>query len=139
MTSFYTCKKKKNFWSRKCLMIFDYFLLNSHTSFNHSKLPITWIIHKLVIVLEFKLFNLIFFCFSKTFVTFSFILSYFCLSLIMTLSSPWLISMAISAWDTKVSMLSSLLLASIRILSCFFFLLLVILSSLFLLLKKTLK
>ena len=33
--------------------------------------------------------------------------------------------MSFSAWDTKVSMLFSLLLASIRILSCFFFLILV--------------
>ena len=37
--------------------------------------------------------------------------------------------MSISAWDTKVSMLLSLLLANIRILSCFFFLLLVMLSN----------
>ena len=37
--------------------------------------------------------------------------------------------MSINALDTKVSMLSSLLLANIRILSCFFFLLLVMLSN----------
>ena len=37
--------------------------------------------------------------------------------------------MSISAWDTKVSMISSLLLANIRILSCFFFLFLVIFSN----------
>ena len=37
--------------------------------------------------------------------------------------------MSISAWDTKVSMLLSLLLTNIRILSCFFFLLLVMLSN----------
>ena len=37
--------------------------------------------------------------------------------------------MSINAWDTKVLMLSSLLLANIRILSCFFFLFLVILSN----------
>ena len=37
--------------------------------------------------------------------------------------------MSISAWGTKVSMLSSLLLANIRILSCFFFLFLVMLSN----------
>ena len=36
--------------------------------------------------------------------------------------------MSINSWDTKVSMLSSLLLANIRILSCFF-LFLVILSN----------
>ena len=36
--------------------------------------------------------------------------------------------MSMSAWDIKVSMLSSLLLANIRILSWFFFLFLVILS-----------
>ena len=36
--------------------------------------------------------------------------------------------MSINSWDTKVSMLSSLLLANIRILSCFF-LLLVMLSN----------
>ena len=37
--------------------------------------------------------------------------------------------MSISAWDTKVSMLLSLLLANLRILSCFFFLFLVMLSN----------
>ena len=37
--------------------------------------------------------------------------------------------MSINAWDAKVSMLSSLLLANIRILSCFFFLFLVIFSN----------
>ena len=37
--------------------------------------------------------------------------------------------MSINASDTKVSMLLSLLLANIRILSCFFFLFLVILSN----------
>ena len=37
--------------------------------------------------------------------------------------------MSISAWDIKVSMLSSLLLANIRVLSCFFFLFLVMLSN----------
>ena len=37
--------------------------------------------------------------------------------------------MSVNAWDTKVSMLSSLLLANIRILSCFFFLFLVIFSN----------
>ena len=39
--------------------------------------------------------------------------------------------MSISACDTKVSMLFSLLLANIRILQCFFFLLLVMLSNFF--------
>ena len=39
--------------------------------------------------------------------------------------------MSINAWDTKVSMLSSLLLANIRILSYFFFLFLVMLSNFF--------
>ena len=38
-------------------------------------------------------------------------------------------SMSINAWDTKVLMLLSLLLANIRILSCFFFLFLVMLSN----------
>ena len=37
--------------------------------------------------------------------------------------------MSISAWDTKVSMLFSLLLANIRTFSCFFFLFLVIVSN----------
>ena len=37
--------------------------------------------------------------------------------------------MSVSACDTKVSMLLSLLLASIRILSCFFFLFLVIIGN----------
>ena len=40
--------------------------------------------------------------------TFSFILSNFCFPLIIALHSSWLISMSINAWDTKVSMLSSL-------------------------------
>ena len=46
-------------------------------------------------------------------------------------NSSWLISMSINAWDTKVSMLSSLLLANIRILSCFVFFFLVMLSDFF--------
>ena len=37
--------------------------------------------------------------------------------------------MSVNAWDIKVSMLSSLLLAYIRILSCFFFLHLVMLNN----------
>ena len=37
--------------------------------------------------------------------------------------------MLISAWDTKVSMLLSLLLANIRILSCFFFFFLAIFNN----------
>ena len=37
--------------------------------------------------------------------------------------------MSINTFDTKISMLSSLLLPNIRILSCFFFLFLVILSN----------
>ena len=39
--------------------------------------------------------------------------------------------MSISAWDAKVSMLLSLLLANIRILSCFLFLFYVVLSNFF--------
>ena len=39
--------------------------------------------------------------------------------------------MSISAWDTKVSMLFSSLLANIRILSCFFFLLLILVNNFF--------
>ena len=39
--------------------------------------------------------------------------------------------MSISVWDTKVSMQFSLLLAKIRILSCFFFLFLVMLGNFF--------
>ena len=37
--------------------------------------------------------------------------------------------MSVNAWDIRVSMLLSLVLASIRILSCFFFLFLVIVSN----------
>ena len=37
--------------------------------------------------------------------------------------------MSVNAWDTKVSMLLSLLLANIRILTCFFFLFLVIFNN----------
>ena len=57
-----------------------------------------------------------------------FLSSHVFFSLIITLNSSWLISMSLNAWDTKVSMLSSLLLDNIRILSCFFFLFLVMLS-----------
>ena len=79
-------------------------------------------------------FNPIFLCLSVelrwlTFLTFSFILSYFSFSLIIALNSSWLISMSINAWDTNVSMISSLLLANIRISSCFFFFFLVMLSN----------
>ena len=37
--------------------------------------------------------------------------------------------MSVNAWVTKISMLSSLLIANIRILSCFFILFLIILSN----------
>ena len=47
----------------------------------------------------------------------------------MTLNSSWLISMSVSAWGTKVSMLSILLSANVRILSCFFFLCLLMLNN----------
>ena len=39
--------------------------------------------------------------------------------------------MLVNAWDSKVSLLSSLLLANIRILLCFFFLFLVMLNNFF--------
>ena len=47
----------------------------------------------------------------------------------MVANLSWLISMSISVWDTRVLMLSSLLLASIRILLWFFFLFLAMLSN----------
>ena len=50
-------------------------------------------------------------------------------SLIITINSSWLLSISINAWDTNVPMLSSLLLANIRIWSCFFFFFLVMLSN----------
>ena len=93
--------------------------------FNQSR------VHKLVIFLAFTLFSFIFSSFSLAFLTFSLILSYFCFSLMIAFNSSWLTSMSINAWDIKVSMLSSLCLANIRILSYFFFLFLVILSSYF--------
>ena len=55
--------------------------------------------------------------------------SHIFLSLVIALNSSWLISMSISAWYIKVSMLSSLLLANIRILSCFLVLFLVMISN----------
>ena len=55
--------------------------------------------------------------------------SLFFFSLIVALNSSWLISMSINAWDSKVSLLSSLLLANIKVLSWFFFLFLVMLSN----------
>ena len=83
---------------------------------------------------EFTLFSLIFPCFSMTFFTFSFILSYFYFSLIITLNSSRLVSLSVNAWDFKVSMLSSFLLANIRILLFFFFLFLVMLNNFFVIL-----
>ena len=65
-----------------------------------------------------------------------FIFSYLSFSFEIVMSSLWLISLSISAWDTKVLMLLSLLLSNIRILSCFCFLLFLIIYLLFLLLKK---
>ena len=47
----------------------------------------------------------------------------------IVINSSWLISMSINSWDIKALMLLSLLLANIRILSCFFFLFLVIVSN----------
>ena len=103
-------------------------MVQMFNTFNQSQ------VYKLVSFFEFTLFHLIFSCFlaelhSLTFLTFSFILSYFCFSLIIALNSSWLIPMSINACDTKVSMLSSLFLANIRIFSCFFFLFLVMLSN----------
>ena len=80
-------------------------------------------------VLELTLFNLVFSCFSFTFLTFSFISSYLSFSLKITINSSWLIYVSISAWEIKVSLLLSLLLANTRILSCFFFLFLVMLNN----------
>ena len=85
-------------------------------------------------VFELTLVNLIFSCFSAklrslTFLTFSFTFSYLSFSLKIATSSSWLISMSTSVCDIKFSMLFSLLLANIRILSCFFFLFLVMLSN----------
>ena len=45
------------------------------------------------------------------------------------MSSSWLISRSIHAWDINVSILLSLLLANTRILSCFFFLFLIIFNN----------
>ena len=69
-------KCNKSFWQCNCLIIFDYFPLTFCFKLTH-------ISYKLVIFLEFTLFNLIFSCFlaelcSLAFFTFSFILSYFC-------------------------------------------------------------
>ena len=70
---------------------------------------------------------------------FFFIFSYLSLSFKIITNSSWLISMSVSAWDTKVSMLLSLLLTNIRILSyfCFCFFLWLVIFLLFLLLKET--
>ena len=65
----YTKSKKKDNLE-KCLIIFN----QSH-------------VYKLVIFLEFTLFNLVFSCFSLAFLKFSLILSYFCFSLIIVLDS----------------------------------------------------
>ena len=74
-------------------------------------------------------------CFSSnfplTFLTFYFIFSYLSFSFKIVMNSSWLIYMSISAWDIRVLMLLSLLLADIRILSCFFFLFFVVLNNLF--------
>ena len=68
---------------------------------------------------------LVFHWHSSHFLSFSHIF----FSLLIALNYSWLIFMSINTWDTKVSMISSLLLANIRILSCFFFLFLVIFSN----------
>ena len=80
--------------------------------------PVT--VYKIVTFFEFTLFS----SFSLT----SFIFSWLSLSFKIATNSSWLIPMSMTAWDTGVSMLLSLLLASIRILLCFF-LFLVILSN----------
>ena len=98
-------------------------------------------VYKLVIFLEFTLFSIIFSCFSAklrslTFLTFSVILSYFCFTLRIAINSSWLISMSINAWDTKVSILLSLLLANIKILLSFSFCILLYLAVFLLFLVK---
>ena len=88
---------------------------------------------------ELILFSLIFSCFSLTFLTFSFIFSYLSLAFQMLTNYSWLISKSISAGDTKVSMLLSLLLVNIYHAFSFCFLLCLVNFLLFLLLEKKLK
>ena len=67
--------------------------------------------------------------FSFSLYKISFILSYLSFSFKIIIYSLWLMSMSFNAWDINISMLLSLLLANIRILSCFFFFFLVIFSN----------
>ena len=85
----------------------------------------------------FPIFSMILLLFSLTswllfiiLIFFSFF-PYFSFSLIIFYSSSWLTTKSISAWDIRVSIPLSLLLASITISLCFFFLFLVISNTLF--------
>ena len=104
-------------------LILDTFYIYKKILFDRLKSPI---IHLFFWVLELTLCDLIFSCFSFTFLTFSFIFSYLSFSFKTIINSS-----RFSAWNTTVSMLFSLLLANIRILSCFFFLFLIMLSNFF--------
>ena len=117
---------EKLFWWCKCSI-----LLTSHMFPNSL----------LFFFFELTLFSLLFSYCSFTFLKFSFIFSYLFFSPKVVTNFSWVISMSISAWDTRVSMLSSLLLANKRILSWVSFLFLVILSIFFIIpvLKKKLK
>ena len=78
---------------------------------------------------DFILLNLIILYFSFLLLKLSFIFSSLSFSFKIVINSSWLISLSINAYDTEVSMLLSLLLANIRVLSCFFFLFLIMFSS----------
>ena len=101
-------------------------VLSSHTSFNQLKSAVTnslFCLNSHYSVSYFLIFHLHSSNFLSFFRTFSFIWNH--------KNSSWLISIPFSACDTKVSMLLSLLLANIRIWSCFFFFCLVMVSNFF--------
>ena len=87
------------------------------------------IYNSFIFLSPFKIF--VFSCFSFILLQFSNIFSYLSFYFKIVKNSLWLISMSISACDTKASIIFSLLLANIIIWSCFFFLFLVILSNFF--------
>ena len=119
----------KHFFSFFSIIWFIIFMI-SFFNFNNNIMiikPNTWF--SVGKFFDFILLNLIILYFSFLLLKLSFIFSSLSFSFKIVINSSWLISLSINAYDTEVSMLLSLLLANIRVLSCFFFLFLIMFSS----------
>ena len=120
------CKHFFSFFSIIWFIIFMISFINFNNDIMIFKPNIWFSVGKFF---DFILLNLIILYFSFLLLKLSFIFSSLSFSFKIVINSSWLISLSINAYDTEVSMLLSLLLANIRVLSCFFFLFLIMFSS----------